>query len=241
MVEGPEYSTNLSGFDKLPVHLPVPNRLVYSPHAYFDQKHPFATLDEMKQGYEARVGYLMHAQPAVPLWIGEFGTCQDLNCGANSAWFRLFIRFLEANSQLSWSYWPLNGNQSSGMTRKYDAVETYGLLSPDYRSIAAPQIVEPRPAGNAVEISIDTDGRQLHELIQRPFLGVLDQAINGKRPGCEVDVRRSVRIEHRPLLSARLPRRHSVLAPRVRADDDVRVSNLFRLARLGRLVVWILN
>jgi len=142
MVEGPEYSTNLSAFGKLPVHLPVPNRLVYSPHAYFDQKHPFATLDEMKQGYEARVGYLMHAQPAVPLWIGEFGTCQDLNCGANSAWFRLFIRFLEANSQLSWSYWPLNGNQSSGMTRKYDAVETYGLLSPDYRSIAAPQIVD---------------------------------------------------------------------------------------------------
>jgi len=142
MVEGPEYSTNLSGFDKLPVHLPAPNRLVYSPHAYFDQKHPLATLDEMKQGYEARVGYLMHAQPAVPLWIGEFGTCQDLNCGANSAWFRLFIRFLEANSQLSWSYWPLNGNQSSGMTRKYDAVETYGLLSPDYRSIAAPQIVD---------------------------------------------------------------------------------------------------
>ena len=142
MVEGPEYSTNLSGFDKLPVHLPVPDRLVYSPHAYHDQKHPFANLEEMKQGYEARVGYLFHAQPAVPLWVGEFGTCQNLDCGANSDWFRLFIRLLQQDDRLSWSYWPLNGTQSSGMTRKYDNVETYGLLSPDYKSIAAPQIVE---------------------------------------------------------------------------------------------------
>jgi len=142
MVEGPEYSTNLTGFDKLPVHLPIPNRLVYSPHAYYDQKQRFANVDEMKQGYEARVGYLLHAQPAVPLWIGEFGTCQKLDCGANSDWFRLFIQLLQHNDQLSWSYWPLNGNQSSGASRKYDAVETYGLLSPDYKSIAAAQMVD---------------------------------------------------------------------------------------------------
>ena len=142
MVEGPEYSTNLSGFDKLPVHLPVPGRLVYSPHAYYDEHYPFTTVDEMKQGYEARVGYLLHAQPAMPLWIGEFGTCQDLNCGPNSDWFRLFIRLLQDNQQLSWSYWALNGTQSSGISRKYDSVETYGLLSPDYKSIAAPKIVD---------------------------------------------------------------------------------------------------
>lgn len=142
MVEGPDYSTNLAGFDKLPVHLPLPNRLVYSPHAYYDSNHPFSTLEEMKQGYEALVGYLLHTQPAVPLWIGEFGTCQKLDCGANSDWFRLFIRLLQQEPRLSWSYWPLNGTQSSGMTRKYDAMENYGLLSSDYKSIAAPEIVQ---------------------------------------------------------------------------------------------------
>lgn len=142
MVESPEYSTNFTGFDKLPVKLPVPNRLVYSPHAYHDQGHSFATYEEMKQAYEARVGFLLHAQPAVPLWIGEFGTCQDLECGPNAAWFRMFIGLLQQNPELSWSYWALNGTQSSGIGRKYDAVETYGLLSPDYRSIAAPKIVE---------------------------------------------------------------------------------------------------
>ena len=35
MVESPEYSTNFTGFDKLPVALPVAHRLVYSPHAYY--------------------------------------------------------------------------------------------------------------------------------------------------------------------------------------------------------------
>ena len=142
MVEGPDYSTNFAGFDKLPVKLPMEHRLVYSPHAYNIEDHPFANYDELKQAYEARAGFLMHTEPGVPLWIGEFGSCQDLNCGNNAEWFRLFVRLLKDNELLSWSYWPLNGTQSSGRTRKYDAAETYGLLSTDYRRIAAPRIVE---------------------------------------------------------------------------------------------------
>jgi len=43
---------------------------------------------------------------------------------------------------LSWSYWPLNGTQSSGITRKYDELETFGLLTPDYQHIAAQEIVK---------------------------------------------------------------------------------------------------
>ena len=142
MVEGPEYSTNFAGFDKLPVQLPVEHRLVYSPHAYNIDAHPFANYEELKQAYTARAGFLLHTEPGVPLWIGEFGTCQNLDCGANSDWFRMFVRLLQENQLLSWSYWPLNGTQSSGVTRKYDAVETYGLLSPDYAHIAAPRILE---------------------------------------------------------------------------------------------------
>lgn len=142
MVEGPEYSTNFAGFDKLAVRLPVEHRLVYSPHAYNIEGHPFANYEELKQAYEVRAGFLMHTEPGVPLWIGEFGTCQDLKCGSNGDWFRLFVRLLQENEMLSWSYWPLNGTQSSGRSRRYDTVETYGLLSIDYRHIAAPEIVE---------------------------------------------------------------------------------------------------
>jgi len=141
MVEGPEYSTNFTGFDKLPVVLKVKQRLVYSPHAYNIDGHPFSSYDELKQAYDARAGFLLHSEPAAPVWVGEFGTCQTLDCGANSDWFVLFMRYLKEN-HLAWSYWPLNGTQSSGQSRRYDVVETYGLLSPDYQHFAAPKIID---------------------------------------------------------------------------------------------------
>lgn len=141
MVESPDYSTNFVGFDKLPVQLKVANRLVYSPHAYNSSDHTFSSYDELKQAYDLRAGFLLHTEPGVPLWVGEFGTCQTLNCGANSDWFVMYVRYMKEND-LAWAYWPLNGTQSSGEGRKYNAVETYGLLSTDYRQIAAPKIVE---------------------------------------------------------------------------------------------------
>ncbi len=140
-VEGPQYSTDFTGFDKLPVVLKIPNRLVYSPHAYAQAEHPFQSYDELKQAYDARAGYLLHIEPGVPLWVGEFGTCQTLDCGANSQWFRWFVQYLAENN-LSWSYWPLNGTQSSGDGRVYDTLETYGLLSTDYQHIAAPKLLD---------------------------------------------------------------------------------------------------
>ena len=137
MVEGPNYSTDFAGFDKLPVKVPVEHRLVYSPHAYNN------SYGEHNERYEARAGFLAHIEPGVPVWFGEIGTCQKLDCGDNSEWFKLFVRdVLEKNDQLGWSYWPLNGTQSSGVARKYDATETYGLLTPDYKGIAAPKLIE---------------------------------------------------------------------------------------------------
>jgi endoglucanase len=141
MVESPDYSTNFVGFDKLPVRLKVADRLVYSPHAYNIDKHAFASYDELKQAYDARAGFLLHSEPGIPLWVGEFGTCQTLNCGATSDWFVMYIRYMKEND-LAWSYWALNGTQSSGASRKYDSVESYGLLSTDYQHVAAPKIVE---------------------------------------------------------------------------------------------------
>jgi endoglucanase len=141
MVEGPEYSTNFAGFDKLPVRLNIAHRLVYSPHAYNIANHPFGSYEDLKQVYDARAGFLLHTEPGVPLWVGEFGTCQTLDCGSNSDWFVMYIRYLKEHD-VGWSYWALNGTQSTGATRKYDATEDYGLLSPDYRHIAAPRLVE---------------------------------------------------------------------------------------------------
>jgi len=141
MVEGPEYSTDFTGFGKLPVVVKVSHRVVDSPHAYASAEHRFQSYDELRQAYDARAGYLLQTEPAVPLWVGEFGSCQTLDCGDNSQWLRWFVRYLEEKN-LGWSYWPLNGTQSSGQSRKYDTVETYGLLTTDYQHIAAPKIIE---------------------------------------------------------------------------------------------------
>jgi endoglucanase len=136
MVEGPNYSTDFTGFDKLPVKLPVAHRLVYSPHAYS------TSYGEHNEHYESRAGFLARMEPAVPVWFGEMGTCQNLDCGGNSEWFKLFVsRVLEKDDLLGWSWWALNGTQSSGVTRKFNDPETYGLLSPDYGSITATEIV----------------------------------------------------------------------------------------------------
>jgi endoglucanase len=142
MVEGPEYSTNFAGVDKLPVRLKVAHRLVYSPHAYAPPEPGFANYEQMVEVYAARVGMLMTMKDRAPIWVGEFGTCQKLDCGQNSDWFRLFIRYLKEHPEVGWSYWPLNGTQSSGEGRKYNTLETYGLLTTDYREIAAPEIVK---------------------------------------------------------------------------------------------------
>ena len=53
----------------------------------------------------------------------------------------MYIRYMKEND-LAWSYWAMNGTQSSGVGRKFDAIESYGLLSPDYQHIAAPKLVE---------------------------------------------------------------------------------------------------
>lgn len=141
MVESPQYSTNFTGFDKLPIVLPIAHRLVYSPHAYYVEGQDLSSLDALKQAYEARTMFLLHTEPATPIWVGEFGSCQKLNCGANADWIKLFIRLLQQNPSIGWSYWPLNGTQSSGASRKYDTVEDYGLLTTDYQHIAAPELV----------------------------------------------------------------------------------------------------
>jgi endoglucanase len=141
MVEGPQYSTDFTAFAQLPLTLKVPNHLVYSPHAYASPAHTFASYEELKQAYDERAGFLLGNKPAVPLWVGEFGTCQTLACGANSQWFVWFVQYLK-EKKLGWGYWPLNGAQSSGYSRSYDALETYGLLSADYRRIGAPKLAE---------------------------------------------------------------------------------------------------
>ena len=59
MVESPNYSSDFTSFDKLPIRLKVEHRLVYSPHAYAPADHAFASYEELKEAYDARAGFLL--------------------------------------------------------------------------------------------------------------------------------------------------------------------------------------
>src|SRR6201989_385236 len=77
MVEGRQYSTDFRAAAHLPIVLKVPGHAVYSPHAYsFGAQQP-ANYAELKQAFDERAGFLLQTTPAIPLWIGEFGTCQS--------------------------------------------------------------------------------------------------------------------------------------------------------------------
>src|SRR6185369_2780844 len=81
--------------------------------------------------------------------------------------------------------------------------------------------------------------RELHELVERPLELILHRTLDFERPRCEIDLRRTMRVEHRPLLRPRLSWRDAFIAPRVRTDDDVRIVNRFRRTRICGLVLRI--
>jgi endoglucanase len=132
-VEGIDYALDLRGVTRLPVKLNVPNRLVYSAYDYPFSIKGVRTYDDYLKRVQSQWAFLRQ-QSETPLWIGEFGTCQEPRCLDSSDpmqegfWFRNFIRFL-GETDLDWCYWPLNGTQLSGHTRKFGDLESYGVLN----------------------------------------------------------------------------------------------------------------
>ena len=78
--------------------------------------------------------------------VCRFGTCQEPHCldSSNPAqegfWFRNFLRFLR-DTDLDWCYWPLNGTQLSGHTRKFGELESYGVLNRAYDGAASAEML----------------------------------------------------------------------------------------------------
>jgi endoglucanase len=133
-VEGINYATDLAGVGSLPVRLNVADHLVYSAHDYgFDTK--VTSYNQWVSKIQPNWGFLVGK---VPLWVGEFGTCNtsgDCVSSSSSAdlgdWFAIFTRYLRYHN-LNWSYWAVNGTKSDGAPGQnltYGETETYGVLN----------------------------------------------------------------------------------------------------------------
>ena len=136
MVEGVHYASDLSGVAALPVHLAVPNHVVYSPHTYGFQLPKNALAG---RAWERHItpswGYLVTGAQPQPIWIGEFGTCNTgPECLADGprqvtgSWFHTLMGYMRRND-VDWCYWALNGTQTTGTGRHFGAVENYGILT----------------------------------------------------------------------------------------------------------------
>ncbi len=142
-VEGVNYALDLSGVAALPIQLNVSNQLVYEAHDYgFDYSNLSGYSSWLGQ-INGRWGYLVTGSNPQPLWIGEFGTCNmsstcvgSSNSSDNGYWFGFLASYIQQNG-LDWSYWAINGTQSTGSGRTYGAAETYGVLNSSWNGTAS--------------------------------------------------------------------------------------------------------
>jgi endoglucanase len=124
---------NLIGAAANPVVLSVPNQLVYSAHDYgpnlYGQSwfNSSTTQSSLNAIWNKFWGYLSTSNSA-PVWLGEFGTTnnasdlQSSTPGSQGQWFESLIAYLQANPNVQWSYWALNGEDSYGLLdSNYDA------------------------------------------------------------------------------------------------------------------------
>ena len=137
-VEGTNYATDLASAGSLPVVLNEADHVVYEVHDYgFDTT--VTSYNQWVSKIQSNWGYLVGK---VPLWVGEFGTCNTSDECVDSPtsaqlgmWFSVFTRYLSAHN-VNWSYWAVNGTKSDGLTGgnsgqkiTYGETETYGVLN----------------------------------------------------------------------------------------------------------------
>jgi endoglucanase len=131
----------LAPVKQYPVVLTVPHQLVYSPHDWGPWKWNMPWFKNMSYRsiqavWHANWSFLLDhsdSQSAVPVWIGEFGTCtNNPGCvdrqkqGNQAQWFHLFLRYLREHKEVGWSFFALNGTNSN------DSVANNGLLNANW-------------------------------------------------------------------------------------------------------------
>ena len=145
--EGTGFAADLTGVARHPVRLEHPGKVVYSLHDYAwfhpGEQPRAAYLEQM----ERAGGYLLSHQVA-PLWIGEFGTDTRSLAGISGVWWNNFEAWVTAHD-VDWCWWALNPTQPKGtvpVTGRHRSdwgdPEPWGLLAPDWRGVANPQVLD---------------------------------------------------------------------------------------------------
>jgi endoglucanase len=127
------------------VQLNVANRVVYEAHDY-GFWYSNLTQTSYANAIAKNWGYLVTGSNPQPVWIGEFGTCNTSTTCVSSTndadpgfWFGLVTSYIQTHN-LDWSYWAINGTESTGTGRTYGATETYGVLNAAWSGTSLPAL-----------------------------------------------------------------------------------------------------
>ncbi|HTW79574.1 MAG TPA: cellulase family glycosylhydrolase [Terracidiphilus sp.] len=148
------WGEQLAGVASDPVTLSVSNQLVYSPHDYgpAESSQPWfntsTTSSSLDSFWNAHWGYIS-TQGLAPVWLGEFGTpnadidVTDTTPGSQGQWFSSLVGYLTTNSNISWTYWALDGE------------DQYGLLDTNYDSTPADTLKQQQLA--SIQFALSTN------------------------------------------------------------------------------------
>ena len=141
-VEGVNYAGDLSGVARLPVTLNVANRVVYEAHNYGFFYSGLTGYSDWYGKINPKWGYLATGNNPLPLWIGEFGTCNNASTCVNSTsnsdlgyWFSFMHQLLWQYS-VDWCYWAFNGTTETGHGGGFGTVEGYGIMNTSWNGDA---------------------------------------------------------------------------------------------------------
>ncbi len=134
-VEGVNFALDLSGAASLPVTLNTSNKLVYEAHNYGFDYSGLDGYSSYLNDIQTDIAYLVNGTNPQPLWIGEFGTCNtsttcvdSTSSSDNGYWYGFATEWIQQYG-IDWSYWAINGTESTGSGRTYGSQETYGILN----------------------------------------------------------------------------------------------------------------
>lgn len=120
---------NLQGVRDRPVELPIPGKLVYSPHDYPASVHPqewFFDGTDLEDKFRENWGYIVEDGIA-PVLIGEWGS--RLDTADDQRWADALSNYMDRNG-VSWLWWSLNPNSG----------DTGGLYEDDWTSLRSPVV-----------------------------------------------------------------------------------------------------
>lgn len=147
------------------ISLDVPNQLVYSVHDYGPNMYrqlPWCQLgstastpDACNQVWDHTWGFIVQ-QNLAPVLVGEFGTPNGQRPGdsaspqdytdvndrdAQGNWFTYLVQYIQDHN-LHWTYWCLNGTQCQAPGRHPGHPDWYGVLNPDWTSVASQPLLQ---------------------------------------------------------------------------------------------------